>query len=128
MRVHPDDEAARLATLDALGIVGTSPEPHFDAVCRTARRLFGVRSAFVGFIDDTQLWLKTPCIDVPTSSPRELGLCDHTIRSDAMLVVPDTRLDARFRDLPGVAAPDGFRFYAGIPPSPTPGTSRPCWT
>ncbi len=121
MRVHPDDEAARLAALDALGIVGTPPEPHFDAVCRIACRLFGVRSAFVGFIDDTQLWLKTPCIDVPGSMPRELGLCEHTIRSDAMLVVPDTRADPRFRDLPGVAAPGGFRFYAGIPLSLSPG-------
>jgi signal transduction histidine kinase/CheY-like chemotaxis protein len=121
VRVDPDEEAARLAGLDALGIVGTPPEPHFDAVCRTACRLFGVRSAFVGFIDDTQLWLKTPCIDVPTASPRALGLCDHTIRSDAMLVVPDTRADPRFRSLPGVAAPDGFRFYAGIPLSLTPG-------
>ena len=121
MRAHANDEAARLAALDALSIVGTPTEPHFDAVCRTARRLFGVRSAFVGFVDDTQLWLKTPCIDVPTTSPRELGLCDHTIRSDAMLVVPDTRADPRFRKLPGVAAPNGFRFYAGIPLSLTPG-------
>ena len=121
MRAHGNDEAARLAALDALSIVGTPTEPHFDAVCRTARRLFGVRSAFVGFVDDTQLWLKTPCIDVPTTSPRELGLCDHTIRSDAMLVVPDTRADPRFRKLPGVAAPNGFRFYAGIPLSLTPG-------
>jgi len=121
VRAHANDEAARLAALDALGIVGTPTEPHFDAVCRTARRLFGVRSAFVGFVDDTQLWLKTPCIDVPTTSPRELGLCDHTIRSDAMLVVPDTRADPRFRKLPGVAAPNGFRFYAGIPLSLTPG-------
>ena len=121
MSAHPDEEAARLAALQALGIVGTPPEAHFDAVCRTARRLFGVRSAFVGFVDDTQLWLKTPCIDVPDTSPRELGLCHHTIRSDAMLVVPDTRADARFRDLPGVAAPGGFRFYAGIPLSLAPG-------
>jgi len=121
VRSHANDEAARLAALDALSIVGTPTEPHFDAVCRTARRLFGVRSAFVGFVDDTQLWLKTPCIDVPTTSPRELGLCDHTIRSDAMLVVPDTRADPRFRKLPGVAAPNGFRFYAGIPLSLTPG-------
>ncbi|SFL15128.1 PAS domain-containing protein [Methylobacterium pseudosasicola] len=121
MRALANDEAARLAALDALGIVGTPTEPHFDAVCRTARRLFGVRSAFVGFIDDTQLWLKTPCLDVPTTSPRELGLCEHTIRSDAMLMVPDTRADPRFRDLPGVAAPNGFRFYAGIPLSLAPG-------
>ncbi|MCJ2123026.1 GAF domain-containing hybrid sensor histidine kinase/response regulator [Methylobacterium sp. J-077] len=121
MRAHSDDEAVRLAALHALGIVGTAPEPHFDAVCRTARRLFGVRSAFVGFLDDTRQWLKTPCADVPTTIPRDQSLCQHTIRSDAMLIVPDARADPRFRDLALVATPGGIRFYAGIPLSLAPG-------
>ncbi|MCJ2056545.1 ATP-binding protein [Methylobacterium sp. J-048] len=121
MKAHPDDEATRLAALNALGIVGTPTEPHFDAVCRTARRLFGVRSAFVGFLDDTQQWLKTPCADVPTTIPRDQSLCQHTIRSDAMLIVPDARADPRFRDLALVATPGGIRFYAGIPLSLAPG-------
>ncbi|SDN88887.1 Signal transduction histidine kinase [Methylobacterium phyllostachyos] len=114
-------EGERLAALNALGILGTAPEPHFDAVCRTARRLFGVRNALVNFIDATELWPKTPCIEVPGAIPREHGLCDHTIRSDDLLVVPDARVDPRFRDMPGVAAEGGFRFYAGLPLSLRPG-------
>src|SRR6478735_1670264 len=95
---QPDNEEDRLAALHALGILGTPPEPHFDAVCRTARRLFGVRSAFVALLDDRHQWLKTPCIDVPAQMPREQSFCQHTIRGDAVLVVPDARLDHRFRD------------------------------
>jgi len=114
-------EGERLAALNALGILGTAPEPHFDAVCRTARRLFGVRNALVNFIDATELWPKTPCIDVPGAIPREHGLCDHTIRSDTLLVVPDARVDPRFSAMPGVAAEGGFRFYAGLPLSLRPG-------
>ncbi len=121
MNTERDSEDDRVAALRALGILGTAPEPHFDAVCRTARRLFKVRSALVAFIDDTDLWPKTPCIDVPGAIPRAGSLCDHTIRGDGLLVVPDTRADPRFRDLPGVAAPDGFRFYAGLPLSLRPG-------
>ncbi|MCJ2068427.1 PAS domain-containing protein [Methylobacterium sp. J-030] len=121
MSTQPDSETQRLAALQALCILGTAPEPHFDAVCRTARRLFGVRSALVNFIDATELWPKTPCIDLPGAIPREDGICDHTIRSDALLVVPDARADPRFRDMPGVAAEGGFRFYAGLPLSLRPG-------
>ncbi|WP_370693784.1 GAF domain-containing protein [Methylobacterium sp. NEAU K] len=121
MTAHADDEARRLAALRALGIVGTPPEPHFDAVCRTARRLFGVRSAFVALIDDKQQWLKTPCIDVPGQIPREQSFCQHTIRSDDLLVVPDARADPRFGGLALVTPPDGIRFYAGLPLSLRPG-------
>jgi len=112
---QPDTEADRLAALNALGILGTPPEPHFDAVCRTARRLFGVRSAFVALIDDTHQWLKTPCADVPVRMPRAESFCQHTIRGDAVLVVPDARLDPRFRDAALVTRAGGIRFYAGVP-------------
>ncbi|MCJ2019112.1 ATP-binding protein [Methylobacterium sp. E-065] len=121
MSTQPDSEGPRLASLQALGILGTAPEPHFDAVCRAARRLFGVRTALVNFIDATELWPKTPCIELPGAIPRENGICDHTIRSDALLVVPDAQADPRFRDMPGVAAAGGFRFYAGLPLSLRPG-------
>ena len=121
MTTQPEWEEDRLAALNALGAGKTAPEPHFDAVCRTARRLFGVRSALVALIDATDLWPKTPCIDVPGAIPREDSICHHAIRSDALLVVPDARADPRFRDLPGVAAAGGFRFYAGLPLSLRPG-------
>jgi signal transduction histidine kinase/DNA-binding NarL/FixJ family response regulator len=119
--IQPDDDGDRLAALYALGILGTPPEPHFDAVCRTARRLFGVRSALVALIDEAELWPKTPCVDVPGAIPREQSICHHTIRNDDLLVVPDARADPRFRDLAGVAAEGGFRFYAGLPLSLRPG-------
>ena len=80
MNTQPDNEGDRLAALEALGIVGTPPEPHFEAVCRTACRLFGVRHAFVAFLGDTHQWLKTPCQALPTTMRRDQSLCQHTIR------------------------------------------------
>ena len=121
VNTQPDNERDRLAALEALAILGTPSEPHFEAVCRTARRLFGVRTAFVAFLDDTHQWLKTPCAEVPTTLRRAETFCQHTIRSDALVVVPDARLDARFRDLTIAATPGGIRFYAGIALSLQPG-------
>lgn len=60
---HPDEseaamvrhEAARVQALAALGILGTAPEPHFEAVCRVAKRVFGVAGAFVALMGEEQV-------------------------------------------------------------------------
>ena len=115
-------EAKRVAALLALGILDTPPEDHFEAVCRTACRLFGVESAFVGFIDADRQWLKTPCAPVPGELPRQESFCTYTIQTDAVHVVPDARLDPRFSGSPLVDGTVGAtRFYAGTPLSLAPG-------
>ena len=120
MRADPHEEA-RLAALHALGILDSGPEPHFDAVCRIARRQFGVAHAFVALIDAERTWLKTPGTGLPAHMPRAQTFCHYTIRDDDVLVVPDARLDPRFRDWPTVQGPDGIRFYAGVALSSRPG-------
>ncbi|TXN36466.1 PAS domain-containing protein [Methylobacterium sp. WL30] len=115
-------EAKRVAALLALGILDTPPEDHFEAVCRTACRLFGVETAFVGFIDADRQWLKTPCALVPGELPRQKSFCTYTIQTDAVHVVPDARLDPRFSGSPLVDGTAGAtRFYAGTPLSLAPG-------
>ncbi|WP_375464780.1 ATP-binding protein [uncultured Methylobacterium sp.] len=122
MSTIPPGEAERLAALRALAILDTPAEPHFDALCRTARRLFGVKTAFVGLIGADRQWPKTPCTGVPGELPCDRSFCDHTIQSDAVLVVPDARRDPRFADNPLVASdPAKIRFYAGAPLSLRPG-------
>ncbi|MCJ2038651.1 PAS domain-containing protein, partial [Methylobacterium sp. J-059] len=115
-------EAKRVAALLALGILDTPPEDHFEAVCRTACRLFGVETAFVGFIDADRQWLKTPCALVPGELSRQESFCTYTIQTDAVHVVPDARLDPRFSGSPLVDGTAGAtRFYAGTPLSLAPG-------
>ncbi|GBU17639.1 MULTISPECIES: ATP-binding protein [unclassified Methylobacterium] len=115
-RPPPDAvESRRLAALHDLRILDTPPEPHFDAVCRTARRLFGVENAYVSFIDADRQWLKTPCEPLPRERPRRGTICEFTIGSDAVHVVPDTLADPRFADGAVARPPDNIRFYAGAP-------------
>ncbi|MDR7037691.1 signal transduction histidine kinase/FixJ family two-component response regulator/HPt (histidine-containing phosphotransfer) domain-containing protein [Methylobacterium sp. BE186] len=111
-RLH--GEAERLAALHDLQILDTPHEEHFDAVCRTAERLFGVRAAYVSLIDADRLWLKTGCALVPSELPREATLCHHTIQTDAVLVAPDLRRDPRFRDM-ALIREGTLGFYAGAP-------------
>lgn len=52
------NEEARLATLRDLAIVGTQPEPHFDAVCRLARSVFSAPIALISLVEKDRQWFK----------------------------------------------------------------------
>jgi diguanylate cyclase (GGDEF)-like protein/PAS domain S-box-containing protein len=112
----PPDEPARLASLHALAIVDTPPEPQFDALVRVAARATGAPIAMFVLIDAGRAWVKAAVGVAPgTAMPRAQTFCAHALLDDAMLEVPDARLDARFADLPAVAGAAGVRAYAGLP-------------
>jgi GAF domain-containing protein len=48
-------------------------------------------------------------------TPKEYAFCVYTLEGTEMFVVPDARLDARFKDNPLVTGPPNIRFYAGVP-------------
>ncbi|GJE18129.1 PAS domain S-box protein [Methylobacterium marchantiae] len=111
----PSLEAERVAALHDLGILDTPPEEHFEAVSRTAKRLFGVEKAYVAFIDSERQWIKSECDLAGKEMPRQQSFCHHTIAGGDILVVPDARLDPRFAANPLVTAADPVVFYAGAP-------------
>ncbi|HYF52735.1 MAG TPA: diguanylate cyclase, partial [Salinarimonas sp.] len=115
------NEAERLGLLRDLGILDTPPEAQFDAVCRTASRLFGVPIAVVSLIDDDRQWFKARCGLDAAETPREVAFCNHTILQDDVLVVEDATRDERFAGNPLVAGAPGIRFYAGAPLTLRPG-------
>ncbi|CAO4164229.1 histidine kinase [Methylorubrum populi] len=108
-------EAERLAALHELRILGSDPEAPFDAVCRTACRLFGVASAYVSLVDAERQWLKACAGTMPVQMPRAGSFCSRTIEQDAVLVIPDARRDPRFSGLDIVTGPPHVVFYAGAP-------------
>ncbi|GMA78325.1 hypothetical protein GCM10025880_47420 [Methylorubrum aminovorans] len=114
-------EAERLAALHALRILDSDPEAQFDAVCRTAQRLFGVAVAYISLVDAERQWLKACAGTMPIQTPREDSFCDRTIEQDALLVVSDARRDPRFSALGIVTGPPHVVFYAGAPLTLRPG-------
>ncbi len=113
---HPaSSDAAVVTALDELGVLENGPEESFDRIVTIAAALFRVPIVHVGFLDAESRWLKA-AIGVPLGvAPRQQTLCWQAARADALVVIPDTRLDERVRDLPPVAGPPHVRFYAGCP-------------
>ncbi|MFB9951736.1 putative bifunctional diguanylate cyclase/phosphodiesterase [Rhizobium puerariae] len=108
-------ERRRLDALDRYRIASTGPESRFDRICRFASELFSTRMAFVTLIEENRQWFKACSGFEMEETPRSESLCDHTIRADGVLVVPDARLDVRFSRLPIVTGEPFIRFYAGAP-------------
>ncbi|MBI1251047.1 MAG: GAF domain-containing protein [Alphaproteobacteria bacterium] len=110
-----EDEADRLATLEALSILDTAPEPLFDALVGMTAAAAQAPIAMVSLVDFDRQWFKARCGVETHETERRVAFCAHAILSDQPLVVPDARLDPRFCDNPLVLGPPHLRAYLGAP-------------
>jgi diguanylate cyclase (GGDEF)-like protein/PAS domain S-box-containing protein len=109
------DDEQRLATLLNYGVLDTPPDAALDELTQLAATLFGMPTALVSLVDRDRAWFKSRVGMEHAQTPRNVALCDTTIRSDKVLVVNDARSDPRFAANPLVTGPPGIRFYAGAP-------------
>jgi diguanylate cyclase (GGDEF)-like protein len=113
---QPADEEARLASLYALELLDTPPDPKFDSLVRLAADVHNVPIALVTLVDRARQWFKASVGLCRQETPREDAFCAHTILNPSeIMVVEDARCDRRFADNPLVTGYPGIRFYAGAP-------------
>ena len=110
----PTNEAERLRSLKALGVLDSVPERKFDALVQAAALVCGVPISLISLIDADRQWFKAN-VGLPgvTENPRELAFCAHAILGDGIFEVPDATLDPRFAGNPLVTSSPDIRFYAG---------------
>jgi len=111
----PIDEPRRLEALDKLGILFTPAEERFDRIAGLAARLLGVPIAQISLIGAHCLWLKSSHGLDASEMPRDVSFCGHTLLTDGVMIVPETRADPRFANNPLVTGEPFVRFYAGHP-------------
>ncbi len=115
MNPIPFDEAQRLASLRALDILDTPPEPAFDRITRLASQQFDAPIALITLIDPARQWFKSKIGLEVDETPREFSFCQFAIMDQQVMQVPDATKDPRFADNPLVSGEPGVRFYAGAP-------------
>ncbi len=108
-------EEARIAALAEYDILDTAPEMQFERVVALARAMFDLPSAAISLIDRERQWFKAKSGLGMDETSRDMSFCTHTIAQDGPFVVRDATQDRRFADNPLVTAPNGIRFYAGVP-------------
>jgi len=110
-----EGERQRLQVLHGTGLLRAGSMPELDELCEQARAYFDVAMALVTLVDaDRQVFLASAGTDL-SGTPRAVAFCDHTIRSDGLLVVPDATKDPRFAGNPLVTEAPFVRLYAGAP-------------
>jgi len=110
-----EHEAERQRLLHAAGVLDTPAEDSFDALAACAAQAAACPVALIALVDGERLWLKASHGVDLAAAPRLHAPCAQVVASDAPLVVPDVRLDARFAAGAFARAPLGARFYAGFP-------------
>ena len=99
----------RLAAVKATGLLDSEVEEAFDRLTRLAVRLVKIPAAFVSLVDEDRDFYKSACgFGEPLASSRQLEgptFCHFTIQSAEPLVIPDTRADPIYRDVPRQVVP-----------------------
>jgi diguanylate cyclase (GGDEF)-like protein len=111
----PEDEGTRVDTLYDLRILDTEPEERFDRLTRLAKRLLQTPIAIISLVDENREWIKSGDGINKSQVSRDISFSAHAILGEDILLVPDARLDERFRDNPLVVDEPHIRFYAGCP-------------
>ena len=113
--VNPHLEYQRLHALHALHLLDASPPPDLEDLCREAQAHLQVDMALVTLVysDKQVVWARAGT-DLE-GTLRSDAFCNHLIRCDDVLVVPDAKKDARFAANPLVRGKPFVRLYAGAP-------------
>ena len=110
----PANEERRLDELHDLGLLDTASELRFDRYTRIVAELFDFPVVLVTLVDRDRQWFKSNRGFLLDETSRDISFCAHTINSPGIMVVPDTRDDARFAQNPLVLGEPYVRFYAGV--------------
>jgi GAF domain-containing protein len=115
LQPHTDNEQQRLAALNSYGILDTLPEQEYDAITRLASYICQAPIAFISFIDDSRQWVKAKVgLDID-QVPIEETFCQHTIKQDYLVEIPDVSVKPPFSEHEMVTGEFGLRFYASAP-------------
>lgn len=107
-------EEQRQEELRCRKILDTSSERVFDELASIASNVFKTPIALVAFMDTGRLWMKSNVGLTAAEIPRELTICNQTIRQSQVFVVSDTRSQSCYTGNPLIEEV-GVRFYAAAP-------------
>lgn len=110
-----DEEAGRLAILYSYDVLDTPSEKEFDALTKLASYICNTPIALITLIDKDRQWYKSLYGMEGTEVARELSFCQHTIKNNITLEVPDALLDERFNNNPFVTGDPYIKYYCGVP-------------
>jgi len=110
------DEAERISKLRKYQVLNNNDEPAFKRLIDLVRMFFDMPMVTITFMDKDTQYLKEPYgLGNIYQTPREMAICNYTVLSSEVFIVPDLLEDERFSQKPFVTESPYLRFYAGAP-------------
>src|ERR1700744_1966894 len=109
------EETARLRALRALEILDTPPEPCFDTITRMAAAHMQAEISYLGFVDETRVWVKSTCHGKLREFPRHDSHAERVVREGKEGVWLDLDTSPQHEDSIRLDHALGLRFFAGVP-------------
>jgi len=111
-----ENEALRLEALRSYQILDTLTETEYDELTELASLITGTPISLISLIDENRQWFKSKKGISIVETDRSHSFCSHAIQNkDFPLIIPDARVDERFKNNPYVTQDPNIIFYAGIP-------------
>ncbi len=108
----------RLAAVTASGLLDLPPVEGFDRITRIGKALLTVPATFVSLVEGHRDFYLSHCgFGEPLASERQMTgqtFCHFTIEGERPLIIPDTRADPRYANVPTVKSL-GVAAYLGAP-------------
>jgi diguanylate cyclase (GGDEF)-like protein/PAS domain S-box-containing protein len=107
-------EAASLRAIWTRDLLDSQPELECEELVQLAAAICGTPIGLVTLLDERHQWYRASEHLKMGETPREVAFCAHSIRENALFVVKDALLDARFKGNPLVTSDPAIRFFAGV--------------
>ena len=110
------EDAERISKLKKYQVLNNNEEPAFARLTELAKLFFNMPVVAITFMDEETQYLKSVHgLDGICTTSRKVAICNYTVLSDEVLVLPDLTEDSRFSQNPLVTEAPYLRFYAGAP-------------
>jgi len=110
-----EKEKARIGEVRKFINLDFDKSREFQDIVDLAAQLCDKPVALITLLDEDVNWVKVRTGFEVEMMPRETSFCQHSIRQDDVLVIPDATKDERFENNPLVKSDPHIRFYAGAP-------------
>ncbi|MFY8049279.1 MAG: diguanylate cyclase domain-containing protein, partial [Erythrobacter sp.] len=108
-------DPVRLDVIHNLGLETSADRALFSRITVLASTMLGCPIALLSIVEDVRQWfLGRTGIDLD-ETPRDVSFCAVCISGEGPLLVPDARVDLRFRDNALVTGAPFIRSYVGVP-------------
>ena len=110
------DEVERINKLKKYQVLNNNEEPSFARLTELVKLFFNMPVVTITFMDENTQYLKSVHgLGGVCTTTRKVAICNYTVLSNNVFVVPDLTKDSRFNQNPLVTDWPKIQFYAGAP-------------